>query len=364
VRLAFVHYPGRLSRLPAAHAGEAPTEFLFGAIELERRGHVIEHFQVDPSEPAGIATLIDRGSRRGLMPPHLGGAGVVGVRRLLPRLRRADVVVGSTTGTAMALASWRLMGRLDRPLVGIVAGLANRQWRWARRRTTLPLLHRMEVVLYGDGELEPMLVLDRRLRGRLHVNRFGVDTTFWCPGDVESGGYVLGIGNDGNRDWNTLVAAAAEIPAEVRIFTRRRPPSSLPGNVRWQDADWYTQVLSDAEVRDLYRRAAVVVVPVNDVPQPSGQSVTLQAMACGRPVVLTGGRGLWAPETLRHEDNVVLVPPYDPSALAEETRRLLRDRERAATIGAAARESVLLDASTVAYAERLEAICAHALASS
>jgi glycosyltransferase involved in cell wall biosynthesis len=363
VRIAFVHYPGRVARLEAARAGEAPSEFLFGAVELERQGHEIEHFEVDPAMPRGPASLVDRGSRRGLLPPHLGGSTLFAVRALLPRLRQADVVVGSTTGTAMALAVWRLLGRHDRPLVGIVAGLANRRWRPTRLRTTLPLLRRMHVLLYGDGELEPVLALDPRLQGRVHVDRFGVDTGFWSPAEVAPEGFVMAIGNDGNRDWQTLVAAAAEIPADVRIFTHRQPPSGLPANVVWHDADWYTQVLSDAEVRDLYRRASAVIVPIRDVPQPSGQSVALQAMACGRPVVLSRTRGLWAPETLHEDEDVLLVPPGDPGALAAAARRLLEDERLAGSIGAAARASVLRGAAVDGFAARLLEICRAAIES-
>src|SRR5437879_2811483 len=125
MRIAFVHFPGRLARLADARAGTAPTEFLFGAIELERAGHEIEHFEVDPDAPISRVTrrLVDGNAGRGYLPPHLGGAVLAGTRRLLPSLRPADAVVATTTGTAMALAFWSRAGLLRRPLVGIVAGL-------------------------------------------------------------------------------------------------------------------------------------------------------------------------------------------------------------------------------------------------
>jgi glycosyltransferase involved in cell wall biosynthesis len=173
---------------------------------------------------------------------------------------------------------------------------------------------------------------------------------------------VLAIGNDGHRDWGTLVEAAPYISAPVRILTRHPRPAHLPPNVSWEPADWYAQVLSDDEVRDLYRRAAVVVVPTKDVPQPSGQSVTLQAMACARPVVLSKTRGLWAPETLRDGDNVVLASPGDAAELAHSVRLLLDDGGRAEAIGSSARETVLEDATVADYADRLLAVCRTAVA--
>jgi glycosyltransferase involved in cell wall biosynthesis len=359
MRIAFVHFPGRLARLDEARAGVAPTEFLFGAVELERAGHEVSHHEVDPAAPvSGLARhAVDANAGRGLLPPHLQASVLAGTRRLLPVLRDAEVVVATTTATAMALAAWRRVRRLDRPLVGIVAGLVNAPWRATRRRTTLPLLRRMHAVLYGPGELEAMRALDPALGERVHVVPFGVDTAFWTPGDRAGHDDVVAIGNDGHRDYGTLVRAASSIPARVRILTRRPPPDGLPANVSWEEADWYTQVLSDGEVRELLRGAAAVVVPLLDVPQPSGQSATLQAMACARPVVLTRTRGLWDRESLRDGENVLLTAPGDADAIARAVVTVLDDRRRGAEIGSAARDEVERTASVPAYADRLLAVC-------
>lgn len=358
LKIAFVHYPGRIARLDDARAGSAPTEFLFGAVELERAGHEVEHYEADPSLAGSrIGQLgIDRLAGLGHLPPHLR-AGVLGqTRRLLPSLRAADVVVATTTGTAVALAAWRRAGLLRRPLVGILAGLLNRPWRRGRRLTTLPLLRSLHVVLYGQGELDGLCGLDSRLRGRIHVVPFGVDASYWTPGPGSNGG-VLAIGNDGHRDWETLVRAAPAVRGHVNVLTSHVPPAALPANVSWQPSDWHRQLLSDDEIREQYRQSAVVVVPVRDVPQPSGQSVTLQAMACARPVILSRTRGLWQPDALRDGDNVVLVPPGDADALAAAVQGLLDDPERAALIGARARADVVQNATVEEYARRLECVC-------
>ena len=363
MKIAFVHFPGRIARLEAARAGEAPTEFLFGAVELERAGHDIRHFEVDPGAPASRIALrvVDANAGRGHLPPHLQAAVMSGTKSLLPALRTADVVVATTTATAIALAVWRRARLLRRPLVGIVAGLLNEPWRRTRRLTTLPLLHQLHSVLYGPGELAGMHALSARLQNRVHVVAFGVDATFWSPGGGSEGD-VVAIGNDGHRDWATLIAAAPEIPARVRLLTRQRPPRELPANVTWEAADWYRRLLSDEEVRGVYRNAAADVVPVRDVPQPSGQSVTLQAMACARPVVLSRTRGLWAPDELRDGENIVFVPPADPEALATSVRAVLADPGSASAIGSSARETILRHASVDEYAQRLLAVCRTAIA--
>lgn len=362
MRIAFVHFPGRLSRASAARAGTAPTEFLFGAIELERSGHEIRQYEVDPNAPGRRISrrVIDAAAAAGHLPPHLAASVLADTRKLLPALRTADVVIATTTATAMALATWSLAGLLRRPLVGIVAGLLNHPWRRARRLTTIPLLRRLEIVLYGPGELDGMRALE--IGDRVHVVPFGVDAAFWTPGVAAVRREVLAIGNDGHRDWKTLVAAAPDVPAPIRVITNHRPPDYLPPNVSWERGDWHTQVLSDQEVRELYQTAMVVVVPTKDVPQPSGQSVTLQAMACGRPVVLAKTRGLFAPAMLRDGHNVVFAPPGDPAALATSIRGVLDDEARAARIGRAGRETVVAEAAVEIFAAHLVEVCRSAIA--
>ena len=127
--------------------------------------------------------------------------------------------------------------------------------------------------------------------------------------------------------------------------------------MRWEHADWHRLVLSDVEVRDAFRGAAAVVVPVKDVPQPSGQSVTLQASACARPVVLSRTRGLWDPDGLRDGENVMLVPPASPDALSLAVGRLLAEPGVAHGIGRAARLRVEQRSSVEGYAERLLELC-------
>ena len=284
-----------------------------------------------------------------------------GTRSLLPELREADVVVGTTTATAVALAAWRRVGRLRPPLVGIVAGLLNRPWGRARRLTTLPLLRAMHAMLYGPGEAPGLLALDPRLAGRVHVNPFGVDTSFWSPGGSPVGS-VLAIGNDGHRDWETLLRAAPSIDAEVRILTRHPPPATLPANVRWEPADWHRSLsqrrrrprgvpLGVRGRRSRQGRAAAVG------PERDASGVGLRSARRPHPHARPLG-----PDGLRDGENVLLVPPGDPIALAAAVTRVLSDRGFGEAVGATARESLATTASVERYAERLLAICGEALA--
>lgn len=86
-----------------------------------------------------------------------------------------------------------------------------------------------------------------------------------------------------------------------------------------------------------YRAADVVVLPS----RWEGMALApLEAMACGRPVVLTdvdGAREVLPPALAPH----CLVPPEDPAALADAVAALLRDPELRASTGRQGRAHVL-----------------------
>lgn len=81
----------------------------------------------------------------------------------------------------------------------------------------------------------------------------------------------------------------------------------------------------------------------------------LEAMACGRPVVLSDVGG--ARESLpAGHDAACLVPPEDPEALAAATARLLTDRDLSTALGRQARRHVTAERDVTATAAAVEAL--------
>ena len=64
-------------------------------------------------------------------------------------------------------------------------------------------------------------------------------------------------------------------------------------------------------------------------------TITLEAMALGRPVISTGAGGIYG--AIRNNETGLLVPPSDNAALAERILELLNDPVRARAIGEAGR---------------------------
>ncbi|MCH7910470.1 MAG: glycosyltransferase family 4 protein, partial [Candidatus Hydrogenedentes bacterium] len=95
------------------------------------------------------------------------------------------------------------------------------------------------------------------------------------------------------------------------------------------------------ELKELIRNSAFVVVP--SVWLDNSPLVIYEAHALGKPVIASDIGGI--PELVEPDATGLLVPPRDPTALAEAMRDLAQDPARIEAMGRCARE-------------RIEAICA------
>jgi glycosyltransferase involved in cell wall biosynthesis len=196
------------------------------------------------------------------------------------------------------------------------------------------------IFFFGEADRKQAILRYGLDQARTSVFQFGIDTEFWCTKlSSAKTSKILAVGSDPSRDYDTLLKAETSWP--LQILTRL--PVLVPEgrqNVNIVYGSMPASALTDIELRDLYRSAAIVAVPLKDVWQPSGQSVTMQAMACGCPVVLTRGRGLWDPAVFVDGENCLLVPPGDASAWTQALGRLAQDPDLRERIGEAARRTV------------------------
>jgi len=145
------------------------------------------------------------------------------------------------------------------------------------------------------------------------------------------------------RDWITLVHAWKPDFPKLIIVTSLIVPQ-YGANIEVIRGDWRSCLLSDERIRELYWGSRFVVIPLHETIQPAGQSVCLQAMACGKPVIISDIGGIWDRNFIRDGETVLLTPPGDAVALAEKVQLLLSDRvlaERLARLGRAVIEKHL-----------------------
>jgi glycosyltransferase involved in cell wall biosynthesis len=182
--------------------------------------------------------------------------------------------------------------------------------------------------LVGDAGLPP---------AQVRLLPYGVDTDFWSAGPIEDDPLVVSPGRE-HRDHVTFAAAMDGLDARAFVTdgsshspaARRRAPSVWPANVDRGS-------LGLNALRELYARAAVVVVPLVPTDFPAGITVAVEAMAMGKAVVISSTEGLRG--ALADPDAVVMVPPGDVEAMQLAITSLLSNPERRRRLGERARSA-------------------------
>lgn len=128
--------------------------------------------------------------------------------------------------------------------------------------------------------------------------------------------------------------------ADFIVAGKGEAPPSLSGSP--------VRVLGPVErLSSVLARLDVCCFPLTAAGMPTA---FLEAAALGKPIVTTAVPGVG--EMLADGEEVVLVPPDDPGALAEAIGSLLDDPDRARAMGSAARHKVLDHYSSTASVDR------------
>ncbi len=156
------------------------------------------------------------------------------------------------------------------------------------------------------------------MRGKVFFVPLGVDIDFYKPIFAERQKYVLSVGYDIGRDYETLMRVAERLPA-IKFKVVCHPLNikkikKIPSNV---------EIFHDTPFDDLnqmYKSAgAVVITTQDDRPEfgsnCSGQTALLDAMASGLPIIIT--RQACLDDYVSNGKEVYLVEPYDDAKIAD-----------------------------------------------
>ena len=137
---------------------------------------------------------------------------------------------------------------------------------------------------------------------------FCIDTVYWQSFQKkEISNKILFIGNDRHRDFNFIQELAESMPNfNFTLLTEKIEKSNLQ-NVNIINGNWNSEVISDSEIRELYEKTFLTLLPLKETYQPSGQSVSLQSISMGTPVMITKTNGFWDSEKFINNKNIILI---------------------------------------------------------
>ncbi len=184
-------------------------------------------------------------------------------------------------------------------------------------------------IFIGKSEYEYAKENNRKFERKFHYIPFSVDFNFWNTSDLpkKNDDYVLFIGNDGYRDFDKVIKIAKNLQNVNFCFVTNqiKKEDRLPSNVKLIEGHWNYEILSDEELKEIYNNAILTIIPLKDSLQPSGQSVALQSMSSGTPVMISKTSGFWDFDHFTNLENIVFIEDNSVKNWCMQINSLIKD---------------------------------------
>lgn len=304
--------------------GPTPDHWLYGLNRLGPETRALEHGELGASEFGGLVRGLISKSRADARSLCLTWDERLAVRQFTRSKGRSRIVSGVIwwTGTA--------------PYTG-------------RSEITRRVLSRCAALwVLSTGQLDGVMSRFGRTVPLIRKVQFGVDVEFFTATPPGEGLRILSIGTDRHRDWGMLarVLEAVRIARpHVRATVQGAPRGSMPAWVEM--APWMTH----ADLKALYARSSVVVLPTKPNLHVSGMTASCEAQACGRPVVVCDTPGV--SDYVRPGRTGITIAPSDVRGMSSAVIDLLDSEAERATMGLNARRFAERKLSSVGMVHEL-----------
>lgn len=285
-KILYVFRSNTQKRILEKTEGKGPCDFLYGL------NHLKEHFDCD-------YIIAPRGKRTSLTEKLLFipekpfnmltklGLPLDIYPLFRKKLKQADVIFCINDGISLGILFYKMLNLIDGKVVVLMHSLPERLKYFRKRKLIVTFIskllsHADYVLTLSDYAQKPLINTFKVLPDKLRTFYFGVDVDYWRPNpNGERKNFVLSVGNDMNRDFDTLVNAMPE-NVDLIIVTSKKVNTKGKTNIK------IISGVPDSKLRNLYQTCMVTVIPSIKVEYESpGLSCALQAMACKSPVLIS-----------------------------------------------------------------------------
>lgn len=195
--------------------------------------------------------------------------------------------------------------------------------------TKLLILFTNNFIFLSKSEHEKFKLYYPKISNFTHYIPYCTDTNFWKSKDVDKDIDILFIGNDGKRDYRFVETLFNSVPNLNCYAVSQHISKNLITNKNFDmsKSSWHQNILSDLEIRDIYDRSKIVVIPLINSYQPSGQSVTLQSLSMGTPTLITETKGFWDYDKFINYENIVFLENNAIDLWRNEIDLILNNKE-------------------------------------
>ncbi|MCD4694183.1 glycosyltransferase [bacterium] len=321
-KILYIFTGGRKKRFDEITKGKAPSEFLFGAYELKKMSYELDIMEIEETtNKPSLFSKINKVIKQKTLKKITGlNQNSTIFKDKINKINKYDHVICGNDYIALCLYPWIKKRKIKSLISFFVMGqLANTRdpglshlGKKIGKKIYGDLIKECNSIIFlGEGELDLANSIYPKFKDKFNFLPFAVDTTFWKPDDkIKKEDFILSIGNDKARDWPLAIDIAKSMPEEnFKFITKNKniTKNNLPSNVELIKGDWKDRLLTDKEIRNIYRKCKMVILPIHDTIQPSGQSVCLQAMACSKPVIISRYQGFWDSKNIKNNTHLIIT---------------------------------------------------------
>ena len=195
----------------------------------------------------------------------------------------------------------------------------------AARRLFADAFRRLHtIVAYGWGEVEELRAWLGSDGPRVEFVAFGVDTEHFRPERGRAARRTTSSRSARIRGGTSSSLSSSRGACPSVRFASSRRPTTLRRSARCRRTSTSRSTSRSRAFANALLRARVVALPVRENTYSGATTTLLQAMACGKPVVVTRTAAIARGYHLEDGVNCRLVPPGDLGALEHAVRRRSR----------------------------------------
>ncbi len=189
-----------------------------------------------------------------------------------------------------------------------------------------------KLIFLGMPEYESAKEKYPKFSNKFEFIPFAIDFKFWSHEDLNKNKFaesnqILFVGNDGNRNYEFVKKLPKHLTKfKFKFITEQISSNENLKNIELINGNWSKAVVNDIKMRDYYKESFLTILPIKNTIQPSGQSVTLQSLATGTPVLISNFDGFWDPSLFLNNENIFLVDSFDIDIWTKKIEEIYNDQ--------------------------------------
>ena len=257
------------------------------------------------------------------------------------KIKKAELVISTNDRLAISALPMIVFSKFRstrKKFIVIVMGLFSKK----RNRKIIYFLQRIVLkfiikkinylIFLGKGEYLLANKMFPNFKEKFKFIPFGINLNFWKSSKEyfpEENDYILFVGNDGNRDFDKVIEISNSLKKiKIKIVTSQNMSKQITNkNVEIIYGNWHSSALTDQDLKKYYENAIFTFLPLKETFQPSGQSVALQSMSLGIPVVISKTKGFWDIDKFNHLQNIVFVNDDNKDSWTELLESLSKNHD-------------------------------------